>query len=189
MMPGMTESALDTTAPTATDPVAAPAAVDPATTPPSLAPTSADAPEQLGTPVVVAPDGSTQTLREFVGVDEPAEPELTGEEKATKEWLDAETAWKTAFDKDWKYERYEFHGDLLAVRIPKQGALLAVSMGGAKYGPEDRGLGAMNQFCNLHLGPESFARVTERMMNPDDTAYGDTPLGDLFQALGKLTPE
>lgn len=164
MMAAMTESALDTTAPSAPDSVEAPAAVDPATAPSSDATTD----PQLA---------------------EPAEPELTGEQKATKAWLDAETAWKTRFDKDWKHERYEFHGDLLAVRIPKQGALLAVSMAGAKYGSDDQGLSAMNQFCNLHLGPESHQRVMDRMMHPDETAYGDTPMGDLFTALGKLTPE
>lgn len=164
MMPGMTDSALETTAPSASDPVLAPATVDTATTPPSY-------------------DSTTPPAAE------PAEPELTDEQKATKEWLDAESAWKTRFDKDWKHERYEFHGDLLAVRIPKQGALLAVSMAGANYGSDDRGLGAMNQFCNLHLGPESRQRVTDRMMDPDEIAYGDTPMGDLFQALGKLDPE
>jgi hypothetical protein len=158
----MTDSALDTTAPSAADPVAAPAPVDAATTLPSDAPTA----------------------------EQPAEdPVEAAKRKTTEKWLAAETAWKTAFDKDWKYERYEFHGDLLAVRIPKQGALLAVSMGGAKYGSTDGGLGAMNQFCNLHLGPESRQRVLDRMMNPDETAYGDSPMGDLFTALGKLSPE
>lgn len=164
MMPGMTDSALENTAPTAADSVAAPDPVAPATTP------SSD----------VSPAQPTA---------EPAEPELTPEQQDIKKWLDAETAWKTAFDKDWKYERHEFHGDLLAVRIPKQGALLAVSMAGAKYGSDDQGLSAMNQFCNLHLGPESLQRVRDRMMNPDEEAYGDTPMGDLFTALGKLEPE
>ena len=164
MMAAMTESALDTTAPSALDSVATPAVVDPAT----------------------APFGDALPDPQLA---EPVEPELTDEQKATKEWLDAETSWKTAVDKDWKFERHEFHGDLLAVRIPKQGALLAVSLSGAKYGSDDGGLSAMNQFFNLHLGPESRKRVMDRMIDPDETAYGDMPLGDLFTALGNLTPE
>ncbi len=165
MMPGMTDSALENTAPTAADTVAAPDPVAPATTPSS--------------------DDSTAS---------PAEPSKADYEawlhaEKVWEWLEAETAWKTAFDKDWKYDRHEFHGDLLAVRIPKQGALLAVSMAGAKYGADDQGLSAMNQFCNLHLGPESRKRVFDRMMDPEEIAYGDSPMGDLFTALGKLEPE
>ena len=62
-------------------------------------------------------------------------------------------------------------------------------MSGAKYGSDDGGLGSMNQFFNLHLGPESRKRVMDRMIDPDETAYGDMPLGDLFTALGNLTPE
>lgn len=169
MMPGMTDSALETTAPPASPIDPAPAEAAPATTP-VIDATPIDPPP--------APEPT-----------EPAEPELTDEQQAIKEWLNAEQAWKTAFDKDWTYERYEFHGDLLAVRVPRQAALLAVSMAGANYGSDDRGLGAMNQFCNLHLGPESRQRVADRMMDPDEVAYGDTPMGDLFQALGKLTPD
>ncbi len=160
----MTDSALETTALPAPDSVPAPAPVDPATAPSSDSPTD----PQLA---------------------EPAETELTDEQKNLKSFYEALDAWKTRFDKDWKYDRYEFHGDLLAVRIPKQGALLAVSMAGAKYGSDDQGLSAMNQFCNMHIGPESRQRVRDRMMNPDDEAYGDSPMGDLFTALGKLTPE
>lgn len=160
----MPENALEPTSLPPADSLPAPAPVAPATAP------SSDAP--ITQPAL-----------------EPVEPELTDEQKTIKEWLDAETAWKTRFDKDWKHDRHEFHGDLLAVRIPKQGALLAVSMAGAKYGADDQGLSAMNQFCNLHIGPESRDRLRDRMMDPDDTAYGDSPMGDLFTELGKRTPE
>ncbi len=168
-MPGMTETALETTAPPASPIDPAPAEAAPATTP-VIDATPIDPPP--------APEPT-----------EPAEPELTDEEKKLREFYTALDAWRNRFDKDWKHDRLEFHGDLLAVRAPKQGALLAVSMAGAKYGAADGGLSAMNQFCNMHLGPESRQRVRDRMIDPDDADYSDTPLGDLFTAMGKLTPD
>ena len=167
MMPRMSETALENPVPPVADPVPVLAPIAPTTAPPSDAPTTQPAPEPA----------------------DPTQVQAWLDAEKTWKWLDAETAWKTRFDKDWKYDRHEFHGDLLAVRIPKQGALLAVSMAGAKYGSDDSGLSAMNQFCNLHLGPESHQRVMDRMMDPDDEAYGDSPMGDLFTELGKRTPE
>lgn len=169
MMRGMTDSALETTAPPASPIDPAPAEAAPATT------------SVIDATPIDPPPAPEPT--------EPTEPELTDEEKKLHEFYTALDAWRNRFDKDWKYDRYEFHGDLLAVRIPKQGALLAVSMAGAKYGSDDQGLSAMNQFCNLHLGPESRKRVFDRMMDPEEIAYGDSPMGDLFTALGKLEPE
>lgn len=118
---------------------------------------------------------------------EPAEDPIEAAKRETlKKWLDAETAWKTAFDADWPHQRVEFHGDYLAVRTPKQGALLAVTLAGAKYGSADGGLGHINRFLHLHLGPESHVRVEDRMMDPDETSYSSHPLNDLFHALSEL---
>ena len=169
-MPGMTDSALETTAPSDTDSVPAPAPVDTATAP-SVDDSTAD---KSDVEVLFIPD---------------AEPELTDEQKALKAYLDAEKAWQTRFDPDWAHERVDFHGDYLAARKPTAAALTAVSLGTGKYIADQTRADFVGKFIELHLAPESYGQFLTRMMNPNEKDYGDNAFGDLVKALSEETAD
>lgn len=129
----------------------------------------------------------------------PAEPEFT---PAQIDWFTAEEQWKAdveawlaaeldnTLDADWKHERLVFKGDNLAVRTPGQNALTAMQFAGSKSTPPEEQLDTTVAFFRRHLGPESYAHVTDRMMDPDQ----DYSIRDLAQAISapaveKLTAE
>lgn len=159
----MTESALETS------PVAAPVPTD-----------------HTG---IVAHDPSGVTplpTGDFAPAAEPAEPELTEEQKNEKAFYEALDAWQKRFDPEWEHERIEFHGDYLAIYVPSPGALTAVSLGSGKYVGDQTRTDLVGKFMLLHLGPESYGQYMTRMMNPAEKDYGDNAFGDFITRLGEM---
>lgn len=84
---------------------------------------------------------------------------------------------------EWEHEVIEFLGDTLHVRKPTQQALAAFSLASSKYVPTNVRTDMTGLFMVRHLSPESYNRVFERLMNPDDTEYTLETIGRLVGAI------
>jgi len=138
MIGAMSETALETTAPTDAPTETAPDPAIPADTQPA-------------TPEPTAEEVAAEKER-----------------AATEEWLAAEKAWQTTFDPDWTGRRVDFHGDYLAVITPTDGAYAAVSLVSSKYVSDVERTDLLGGFVHQHLGSESYSRFISRMMSPVD---------------------
>lgn len=84
----------------------------------------------------------------------------------------------------WKHDDWlEFHGDVLAIRVPSGAALTALYQAGQNCSPEFQ-LKLNNKFVQNHLSKESIERVLERMSDPDDEAFKG--IGVWAELLGKI---
>lgn len=93
------------------------------------------------------------------------------------------------FDPDWTHERIEFHGDDLAVRTPTSQALAGYSLSVSKYVPDEVRNDMTGLFINSHIGPESYGRVMQRLMDPDDIDYTTSTVGELMGRIVRLRTE
>lgn len=91
-------------------------------------------------------------------------------------------------DDGWAYERIEFAGDDLAVRVPTPQALTAFQLATSKFMDNDTRNNAVGLFIKRHLGPQSHWHVIARMMDGDDTSYDATTIGQLMTAIVALIP-
>ncbi|AXC35408.1 hypothetical protein SEA_KAHVE_25 [Mycobacterium phage Kahve] len=103
--------------------------------------------------------------------------EQPGTEVATFERFNVEEV------ESWTYDKLEFKGDLLGIRLPTKAALAGFSLASSKY----VSLGVKNDLTGLfiarHLSPESYGRVFSRLMDPDDVDYDVDAVGELFNAI------
>lgn len=83
----------------------------------------------------------------------------------------------------WEHETVEFAGDILHVRKPTQQALAAFSLASSKYVSSDVRTNMTGLFMVRHLSPDSYNRVFERLMDPDDTEYTLESIGKLVAAI------
>lgn len=90
-------------------------------------------------------------------------------------------------DPDWKYERIEYRGDHLAVRKASLQALTMYQLSSGKYISMERQNNASGLFIDNHFGPDSYDRITERMMDPDDPDYDMQSFGEIVGQLVKLS--
>lgn len=108
----------------------------------------------------------------------PAKPPARAKAKAKPaEVIDVEV------DEDDGWRELEFHGDTLKVRPPSQQALAAFSLGTSKHIPAESRNNLTGMFVNRHLSPESYERVMDRLMSPDDQDYTVETIGDLMRAV------
>ena len=87
-------------------------------------------------------------------------------------------------DDGWR--ELEFHGDTLKVRPPSQQALAAFSLGTSKHVPSQTRSDLTGLFICRHLSPESYERIMDRLMNPEDEEYDVDTIGQLMFAVVQL---
>lgn len=92
----------------------------------------------------------------------------------------------------WSYDWLDYRGDRLAVRIPNKSAVHAIS--NLKFSTPEFQQKLFHRFLDKHLSPESYQRVCDRMVDPDDTGYADVPvdtdpLGEILRELLKAGGE
>lgn len=85
----------------------------------------------------------------------------------------------------WMHDYLEFEGDKLEVRLPSEQALSAFSISVSRYMPAEVQNDMVGLFIANHLSVESYIHVFARMMNPDDTTYTKTTVGELMGLLSK----
>ena len=92
----------------------------------------------------------------------------------------------------WAYDWLDYRGDRLAVRIPNKSAVHAIS--NLKFSTPEFQQKLFHRFLYKHLSPESYQRVCDRMVDPDDAEYADVPvdtdpLGEILRELLKAGGE
>lgn len=83
----------------------------------------------------------------------------------------------------WPYDKLEFQGDLLGIRLPQRQALAAFSLASSKYVADGVKNDLTGLFIARHLSPESYGRVFSRLMDPDENDYDVNTVGKLFNAI------
>lgn len=91
------------------------------------------------------------------------------------------------FDPGWEHERMEFAGDNLAVRAPTQQALVGFSLASSKYVSNEVKNDMTGLFIVEHLGPDSYGRIMQRLMDGDDPDYTAETIGELMRDIVMLT--
>lgn len=89
-------------------------------------------------------------------------------------------------DPDWPYERMEFLGDDLAVRVPTEQALAGFSLASSRYVPIEVRNDMTGLFISEHLGPETYGRLMRRLMDPDDPDYTTETIGRIMREIVTL---
>lgn len=115
------------------------------------------------------------------GVSE-AEPEgaLTGEIITGKE-IDTKPKWQ--------HEFLEFKGDTLEVRAPSDQALAGFSLASGKYVPMEVKNDIVGLFVQNHISSDSYGRIMQRLMDPDDNVYQPETIGELMRAIVGISME
>jgi len=90
-------------------------------------------------------------------------------------------------DEDDGWRELEFNGDTLKVRPPSQQALAAFSLGTSKHVPSNTRNDLTGLFISRHLSPESYERVFDRLMSPEDPDYTIDSIGELMRAIVELS--
>lgn len=90
-------------------------------------------------------------------------------------------------DPGWEHDRLELFGDNLAVRAPTQQALAGFSLSSSKYVPAEVKNDMTGLFIVEHLGPDSYGRIMQRLMNGDDENYTTETIGLIMRAIVDLT--
>jgi len=85
------------------------------------------------------------------------------------------------------WRELEFNGDTLQVRPPSQQALAAFSLGTSKHVPSNTRNDLTGLFISRHLSPESYERVFDRLMNPEDPDYTIDSIGELMRSIVELS--
>jgi hypothetical protein len=92
-------------------------------------------------------------------------------------------------DPEWEHQRISFAGDDLAVRAPTTQALTGFSLASSKYVDNQIRNDMTGLFIVEHIGPESYGRVMQRLMDGDDPAYTTDTVGLLMRDIVMLTTQ
>lgn len=114
---------------------------------------------------------------------EPAAPEVVTAEVAVT------TTAEVAVADQWDHEWIDFNGDRLSVRRPTQQALAAYSLAMSHFVPAQTRNDITGLFIARHLSPSSYERVFSRLMDPDDTEYTVSSIGEMMKAIVELSIE
>lgn len=110
--------------------------------------------------VIAAADPTTPAVEAAEPAVEPAPDAPTDAEPVDEKWVHTG---------EWTYDWLDYHGDLLAIRIPHQNALTGMFQ--AQACSEGFQVQLMQKFVKRHISRESLERVIERMSDPDDEQY------------------
>ena len=94
---------------------------------------------------------------------------------------------ESELDPGWTHDRLDFLGDNLAVRAPTQQALAGFSLASSKYVPTDVKNDMTGLFISEHLGADTYGRVMQRLMDPDDPDYTTETIGQVMREIVMLT--
>lgn len=94
-----------------------------------------------------------------------------------------------SLDPGWPHDRLELFGDRLAVRAPTYQALAGFSLSSSKYVPDEVKNDMTGLFISEHLAPESYGRIMQRLMDPDDPDYTTETIGTIMREIVDLTIE
>jgi len=97
-----------------------------------------------------------------------------------EKWLTAEAAWVNKYDAGWVHQRVEYKGDNLAVRKPTDQGISGFSLATSKFTRPETKNNITGLFIERHLGPDSYDRVMERLMDPDDPGYTTASVADVM---------
>lgn len=125
---------------------------------------------------------------ELVEVEDPADAITEVHSDADTESVEDggdETRWKHPDPEEWKYNWIDFHGDRLAVRTPTSAALTGYRLSQSGTNGEGFQIAATNRFITNHMSPESYARVIDRMVSPDEEEYTVDTLGELIDSIAE----
>lgn len=86
----------------------------------------------------------------------------------------------------WEHERLEFQGDLLAVRKPQMQALGGYQLATSGFMSDEQKTKYTGLFISRHLSGNTWARVMDRLMNPDDPDYDEDTIGALMTEVVEL---
>ena len=90
-------------------------------------------------------------------------------------------------DPGWEYAYVEYMGDKLAVRAPTPQALTGFSLASSKYVSNNVKNDMTGLFIVEHLGPDSYGRMMQRLMDPDDSQYTTETVGFIMREIVMLT--
>ena len=96
---------------------------------------------------------------------------------------------KPLLDPDWDHDRINFAGDDLAVRAPSPQALTGFSLASSKYVANEVKNDMTGLFIVEHLGPDTYGRVMQRLMDGDDPDYTTDTVGLLMREVVMLTTD
>lgn len=83
----------------------------------------------------------------------------------------------------WPHDIIEMYGEQWQVRIPTQQALTAVTLSSGRYIPQQVQNDIVSLFLKNHMSEASFARLFERLSDPDDDEFSPETLGHLMREL------
>lgn len=119
--------------------------------------------------------------------DAPVTPESdTAAADTSTEVAVPEPAAPEKLDPDWKHQRLEYLGDNLAVRVPEMQALSAFMLASGKYIDGDRQNNMTSFFLDQHIGSDSYDRMLQRMMDPDDADYTTKSIAEVVRQLVEM---
>jgi hypothetical protein len=90
------------------------------------------------------------------------------------------------YDPDWEHERIEYKGDDLAVRKPTMQALAAFQLSSGKYISGEKQNDMTGLFVDQHLAPDSYDRIMQRLMDPDDPSYTTKSVSEIMGMVVQL---
>lgn len=83
----------------------------------------------------------------------------------------------------WPHRHIDFRGDRLEIRKPRRAAVAALQVTLTSSFTQETQNENIARFLSNHLSAASFARVNDRMIDPDDSDYGDGDYLDLIVAM------
>ena len=98
---------------------------------------------------------------------------------------EVEAVTEPELDAGWPYSRLEYKGDNLAIRLAKMQALMAYQLSSGKFIPMEKQNDASGLFIDQHIGPDSYDRIVQRMMDPDDPDYTMSSFAEIMGQLVK----
>lgn len=91
---------------------------------------------------------------------------------------------------DWPHDTIEFKGDVIAFRVPSEGAWMSYQMAVIEPTTELEQLTAIKRLLMRHLSPASYARVfVDRLGDSDETDYTINTVGELVKLLSDVAQE
>ena len=137
----------------------------------------------LAASTAVEPEPELPAELPAVGEDQAA---ATAEDETPEEGVSAD-GWK--HPAGWEHEWIDFHGDRLGVRTPLKAALAGYELSQSGTNSQAFKAEATNRFITRHVSGDSYARMIDRLMNPDDPEYTEETIGDLIKLIAEPAVE
>ncbi|WP_182349320.1 hypothetical protein [Tomitella gaofuii] len=87
----------------------------------------------------------------------------------------------------WAHDTIDLFGETWQVIAPTQQAMTALTLSSGKYVPQQLQNNFVSLFLRNHMSEQSFTRLFERFLDPQDDEFDPAALGTLMRALADLT--